>query len=85
MNAMSTADDFGRWRDEFPILARKTYLNSCSLGALSTRAERRLDRFREEWHTHGASAWYETWMGRLGELRGRKVLLWFYPKADTPG
>ena len=21
----------------------------------------------------------------LSELRGRKVLLWFYPKADTPG
>jgi peroxiredoxin Q/BCP len=22
---------------------------------------------------------------RLEELRGRYVLLWFYPKADTPG
>lgn len=22
---------------------------------------------------------------RLRDLRGRKVLLWFYPKADTPG
>jgi thioredoxin-dependent peroxiredoxin len=21
----------------------------------------------------------------LAALRGRKVLLWFYPKADTPG
>jgi len=21
----------------------------------------------------------------LSTLRGRKVLLWFYPKADTPG
>lgn len=21
----------------------------------------------------------------LGDFRGRKVLLWFYPKADTPG
>jgi thioredoxin-dependent peroxiredoxin len=21
----------------------------------------------------------------LSSLRGRKVLLWFYPKADTPG
>mgnify|MGYP000536194632 CR=1 FL=1 len=21
----------------------------------------------------------------LGSLRGRKVLLWFYPVADTPG
>lgn len=22
---------------------------------------------------------------RLSDLRGRKVVLWFYPKADTPG
>jgi len=21
----------------------------------------------------------------LGDFRGRKVLLWFFPKADTPG
>jgi peroxiredoxin len=21
----------------------------------------------------------------LGQLKGKKVLLWFYPKADTPG
>lgn len=63
--------DWKRWRAEFPILARKTYLNSCSLGALSRRAESRLGTFLEEWHTHGASAWYETWMGRLAELRGR--------------
>ena len=22
---------------------------------------------------------------RLADMRGRKVVLWFYPKADTPG
>jgi hypothetical protein len=22
---------------------------------------------------------------RLSELRGKRVVLWFYPKADTPG
>ena len=22
---------------------------------------------------------------RLGDYRGRTVVLWFYPKADTPG
>lgn len=22
---------------------------------------------------------------RLADLRGRNVVLWFYPKADTPG
>src|SRR5690606_8665502 len=59
------------WRGEFPILARTNYLNSCSLGALSRRAEARIAQFHTEWHTLGASAWYEIWLGRLAELRGR--------------
>jgi selenocysteine lyase/cysteine desulfurase len=63
--------DWTQWRDEFPILGRTTYLNSCSLGALSHRALGRIDTFHEEWHTYGASAWYETWLGRLAELRAR--------------
>lgn len=63
--------DWTRWRDEFPILSRKLYLNSCSLGALSLRSQSRVRDFEEEWHSWGAAAWYETWMGRLAELRGR--------------
>ena len=63
--------DWNRWREEFPILGRATYLNSCSLGALSHRAEARVATFHEQWHTYGAAAWYELWMGALGELRGR--------------
>ncbi len=63
--------NWDRWRAEFPILAQTTYLNSCSLGALSRRAEQRIAQFHHEWHTLGASAWYEIWLGRLAELRGR--------------
>lgn len=59
------------WRDEFPILSRKTYLNSCSLGALSHRAEARIRQFHEDWHNYGASAWYEIWLGRIADLRNR--------------
>jgi kynureninase len=59
------------YRAEFPILERRTYLNSCSLGALSHRALARVAQFHEDWHSYGASAWYETWVGRLAELRGR--------------
>jgi kynureninase len=62
-------------RDEFPILSRATYLNSCSLGALSRSALQRVATFHEEWHTYGASAWYETWTGRLDELRRRVATL----------
>jgi kynureninase len=64
-------DEITALRAEFPILAQRTYLNSCSLGALSQRALQRVAGFHSEWHEYGASAWYEIWMGRLAELRGR--------------
>jgi kynureninase len=63
--------DLGATRDEFPILGRRTYLNSCSLGALSRRAERYLDEFTDGWHEMGASAWYHHWLGRVEDLRTR--------------
>jgi len=66
---------FAEYRREFPILARRNYLNSCSLGALSHRALARVAQFHEEWHTYGASAWYEIWMSRLAELRTRVAAL----------
>ncbi len=64
-------DETAELRRDFPILHTHTYLNSCSLGALSHRAEARLADFTRRWHTMGASAWYEHWMARLDELRGR--------------
>lgn len=65
------AMEWSEWRAEFPILQRRNYLNSCSLGALSRSALARLGTFHDEWHTYGASAWYEIWIGRLAELRSR--------------
>jgi len=64
-------DALAAWRSEFPILERKTYLNSCSLGALSHRSEARLREFTERWHGEGAAAWYGPWLERLAELRAR--------------
>ena len=58
-------------RVEFPILKSHTYLNSCSLGPLSHRAEMYLDEFTGLWHTMGASAWYEHWLGKTDLLRSR--------------
>ncbi|HEX9730329.1 MAG TPA: aminotransferase class V-fold PLP-dependent enzyme [Gemmatimonadales bacterium] len=57
------------YRDEFPIFGRQIYLNSCSLGALSRRSRRWVERYLDEWEARGASAWYDTWMDRLGALR----------------
>ncbi len=61
--------DLLAWRDEFPILAHKTYLNNCSLGPLSRRSMAALDRFQALWNEHGAQAWYQIWMGELTALR----------------
>ena len=58
-------------RSEFPILGRRTYLNSCSLGALSRRSEAYLAEFTEHWHDMGASAWYGHWLDRVEDLRTR--------------
>ena len=58
-----------RYRAEFPILERKTYLNSNSLGALSRRSLAYRRQFEEEWNDLGASAWYELWLSKLEEVR----------------
>jgi kynureninase len=63
-------------RDEFPILQTRTYLNSCSLGPLSRRSMGYAGEFHALWNTMGASAWYELWLGRLDDLRGRVAELW---------
>lgn len=67
-----------RYRDEFPILSEKTYLNSNSLGALSRRSITSRRSFERDWNELGASAWYgsDGWTGKLEEVReafGRTV------------
>jgi selenocysteine lyase/cysteine desulfurase len=57
------------YRAEFPILQRKTYLNSCSLGALSTRSMQGLETFMQMWNEWGAHAWYEIWLGEIAKVR----------------
>ncbi len=69
MQAAPAEVELERYRVEFPTLARKVYLNSCSLGALSTRSSRLLNEFTELWTDLGASAWYHHWVGVLAELR----------------
>src|SRR2546427_3566882 len=61
--------DLVAYRSEFPILQRKTYVNSCSLGALSNRSMQGLEQFMEMWNEWGAHAWYEIWLGEIAKLR----------------
>jgi len=63
------------YRAEFPIFRRSIYLNSCSLGALSTRSRAKVDECLDLWETRGAAAWYEIWWAALAELRARYARL----------
>jgi kynureninase len=64
--------DLESYRDEFPVLARKTYLISASLGPVSTRSQRYLAGYMEAWATKGAPdhVWFEDIFPRM---RGLKV------------
>jgi len=57
------------FRHQFPIFDKATYLNTCSLGALSHRSRQAVDQFLELWQEMGASAWYELWLGEIERLR----------------
>lgn len=60
-----------RFRDEFPIFRHAVYLNTCSLGALSSRSRGRVNEYFDLWERRGAAAWYDVWWNALGELRER--------------
>jgi selenocysteine lyase/cysteine desulfurase len=61
--------DLLSYRDDFPIVLNKTFLNTCSLGALSKRSVANVHEYLTVWAALGASAWYEIWVGKLAELR----------------
>ena len=54
-------DPLLRFRDEFPILARSTYLVSHSLGAMPRAVPERLAEYAESWGTWGVRAWARGW------------------------
>lgn len=61
--------NWSAYRSEFPIFEHTTYLNTCSLGALSRRSRAAVDQFLDLWQAYGASAWYKTWLGEIAALR----------------
>jgi selenocysteine lyase/cysteine desulfurase len=75
------AHPLARYRSEFPIFRDKTYLNTCSLGALGERTRRRVTEFLDVWQQRGASAWYDVWWTALADLRARYARLVNAPPA----
>jgi kynureninase len=69
MTTESAGVDWAAYRAEFPTLSRTTFLNTCSLGALSQRSRAAVGAFLDLWEEYGASAWYRTWLGEAAALR----------------
>jgi kynureninase len=54
-------DELLKWRAEFPILDKTTYLISHSLGAMPRATFDNLQEYAEMWATRGVRAWGEGW------------------------
>ena len=54
-------DDLLKYRSEFPILDRSTYLISNSLGAMPRGVYDGLRNYADSWATRGVRAWEEGW------------------------
>ena len=55
------ADDLLRYRSQFPILERTTYLISNSLGAMPQGVYEAMKSYADIWATRGVRAWEERW------------------------
>lgn len=69
-------DELLRWRSEFPILEKTTYMISHSLGAMPRRVHDNLHAFADLWATRGVRAWAEGWWEMpltVGNLVGRII------------
>ncbi len=65
------ADPLLNWRKEFPILRKKTYLISNSLGAMPRGVFDRLSEYAEVWSSKGVKAWADEWWDmpvRVGDI-----------------
>jgi len=69
-------DDLVKWREEFPILARTTYMISNSLGAMPRGVYDRMREYADAWATRGVRAWEDGWWEmavRVGDRIGTLV------------
>jgi len=57
-----------RYRPEFPILERTTYLISNSLGAMPRGVYDAMQGYADTWATRGVRAWQERWWGLSTEV-----------------
>jgi kynureninase len=63
-----TSDELLKWRAEFPILGRSTYLISNSLGAMPRGVYDSLHGYADTWAERGVRAWEESWWDLAGRI-----------------
>jgi kynureninase len=61
LESLPMQDDLLRYRNEFPILERTTYMISNSLGAMPRGVYDSAREFCDVWATRGVRAWEEKW------------------------
>ncbi|HZP49441.1 MAG TPA: aminotransferase class V-fold PLP-dependent enzyme [Vicinamibacterales bacterium] len=76
-------DGLARYRSEFPILARTTYLISNSLGAMPRGVADALQGYADTWATRGVRAWEERWWMLASEVGDRIAGLLHAPPGSV--
>jgi kynureninase len=75
-------DPLLKWRDEFPILSKTTYLISNSLGAMPRAVYDSLQTYADIWASRGVRAWGEGWWN-LNIQVGNKIAAIINAPPDT--
>src|SRR3977135_4095098 len=65
---IAMSDDLLRYRSEFPILERTTYMISNSLGAMPRGVYDAMKGYADTWATRGVRAWEERWWMLAAEV-----------------
>lgn len=76
-------DDLLRYRSEFPILERTTYLISNSLGAMPRGVYSAMQGYADTWAKRGVRAWEERWWMLAAEVGDQIGALMNAPKNSV--
>src|SRR5256885_1668030 len=80
---IAMTDELLRYRSEFPILERTTYLISNSLGAMPRGVYDAMKGYADMWATRGVRAWEERWWMLAAEVGDEIGALMNAPKGSV--
>ena len=80
---VSMDDELLRYRSQFPILERTTYLISNSLGAMPKGVYEAVKGYADMWATRGVRAWEERWWMLAAEVGDEIGTLMNAPKGSV--